>query len=463
MLQLDRMKSLAGLLLLLSFFIVQEVQAASTNELKTFDQAGQEIGSFIPFPENAPGSLATADLGQDGVAEIVVGAGPNGQPIVRVFRQDGSKIGEFMAYNENFRGGVNVAVCDLDQDGKSEIITGAGYTGGPHIRVFSNLGVPTGVSFFAYDPNFRGGVNITCGDITNDGIPEIVTGAGITGGPHIRVFNSQGLMLDEAFSGSATDPTGTFVALGDTDGDDIPEVLASPAAYAHPNVTLFDWTNGALKYQQAFVTGTTPTHGSPVTTFDIDNNGSEEIAVSEGAFGSSALELLGSVGNIVSTIETSLPTVSASLIPARLKDEANNHLLILASSPSISANTGDKFILVDLSEQRLTAYSNGIPVNTFLVSTGTAGWPTPLGTTTVTAKIPIMDYTWNYGVGNPNNYSLPDVKWNMRFRNHYYIHSAYWHNNFGQPMSHGCVNTSIPDAEWIYSWADVGTTVEIKN
>jgi lipoprotein-anchoring transpeptidase ErfK/SrfK len=74
-----------------------------------------------------------------------------------------------------------------------------------------------------------------------------------------------------------------------------------------------------------------------------------------------------------------------------------------------------------------------------------------------------MDYTWNYGVGNPNNYSLPDVKWNMRFRNHYYIHSAYWHNNFGQPMSHGCVNTSIPDAEWIYSWADVGTTVEIKN
>jgi lipoprotein-anchoring transpeptidase ErfK/SrfK len=169
------------------------------------------------------------------------------------------------------------------------------------------------------------------------------------------------------------------------------------------------------------------------------------------------------VGSTTASLETGILTSGSTILPATLKDEASEHLLVLASSTQLVEDSGEKYILVDISEQRLTAYSNGVPVNTFLVSTGTYGWDTPLGTTTVTAKIPIMDYTWNYGPGNPNNYNLPDVKWNLRFRNHYYIHSAYWHNNFGHRMSHGCVNTSIPDAEWVFNWADVGTTVTIQN
>jgi hypothetical protein len=253
------------------------------------------------------------------------------------------------------------------------------------------------------------------------------------------------------------------VTLGDTDGDDHLEVLASPMAYAHPSVTVFAWTNGMLKYRQSLTTGATQTHGSPIAAFDVDNDGADEIAVSEGAFGSSAINIMETVGSTTASLETGILTSGSTILPATLKDEASEHLLVLASSTQLVEDSGEKYILVDISEQRLTAYSNGVPVNTFLVSTGTYGWDTPLGTTTVTAKIPIMDYTWNYGPGNPNNYNLPDVKWNLRFRNHYYIHSAYWHNNFGHRMSHGCVNTSIPDAEWVFNWADVGTTVTIQN
>jgi hypothetical protein len=285
----------------------------------------------------------------------------------------------------------------------------------------------------------------------------------VGGGPHVRVFGPDGELLDEAFSGSANEATGTFVALGDTDGNHQLEVLASPMAYAHPNVTIFAWSNGMLKYRQALATSDLQTHGSPITAFDIDNDGADEIAISQGAFGSTSIEILETVGSTTASVDTGIATTSSALLPASLKDGASQHLLVLAGATQLVEDSGEKFIKVDISEQRLTAYSNGVPVHSFLVSTGVNGWNTPLGTTAVTAKIPIMDYTWNYGPGNPNNYSLPNVKWNLRFRNHYYIHSAYWHNNFGNPMSHGCVNTSIPDAEWIFNWADVGTTVTIQN
>ncbi|MEK7183232.1 MAG: L,D-transpeptidase family protein [Patescibacteria group bacterium] len=457
------MKSLAFLIVALSFLVIQDVEAASGYELKIFSETGELVRSFVPFAEGTPGSVTAADLGGDGVAEIIVGSGYGSQPLVRVFRQDGSTIGDFLAYGETFRGGVNVATCDLDGDGNSEIVTGAGYTGGPHIRVFSNDGIPTGTSFFAYSEAFRGGVNVACGDITGDGVAEIITGAGVTGGPHIRVFSAAGVLLDEAFSGSASDSTGVFVTLGDTDGDERLEVLASPMAYAHPSVTIFAWTNDTLKYRQSLATGLTQTHGSPVAAFDIDNDGSDELATSEGAFGSSVIDIVETVGSTTASVETSIVTSSSTLIPATLKDATSNHLLVLAATTQLVDATTDKYVLVDISEQRLTAYANGVPVNTFLVSTGVSGWNTPQGTTTITAKIPIMDYSWFYGAGNPNNYSLPNVKWNMRFRNHYYLHSAYWHNNFGHPMSHGCVNISIPNAEWLYDWSAVGTTVTIQN
>ena len=53
------------------------------------------------------------------------------------------------------------------------------------------------------------------------------------------------------------------------------------------------------------------------------------------------------------------------------------------------------------------------------------------------------------------------IKWNLRFKPRYYIHTAYWHNNFGHRMSHGCINTREADAEWIYHWAEIGTPVVI--
>lgn len=457
------MKIFALLLAVMSAFSFPKAEASAGYELKIFSTAGELIHTFTPFNNGAPGGVAAADLGSDDIAEIVVGSGAGLSPMVKIFRQDGSLINEFLAYNEAFLGGINVAICDLDGNGTQEILTGAGYTGGPHVRAFEPDGTPTTLSFFAEDAGFRGGVNVACGDITGDGQPEIITGAGLTGTPHVNVFTAQGALLQHVTLGADNNQGGTFVTLGDTNGDKQLEIIASQMTFTTPEATILRWNKNLLEVQQVLSLGATPTHGAPVAAIDINTDGIQELAVSEGAFDSNLIKIINPFSVIMAaSFDTELTTANASLTLTTLRDQTTNALIVMESATQLGSIASDKFVKVDISEQRLTAYEQGLPVKSFLVSTGTYSHPTPLGTTTVTDKIPVMTYAWFYGAGNPNNYSLPNVKYNLRFRQHFYIHSAYWHNNFGKRMSHGCVNTSLQDAEWIYNWANVGTTVTIE-
>ena len=136
-------------------------------------------------------SVGVADIDGDGVDEIVTGAGPGGGPNVRIFRGDGTPLGSFFAYNPAFHGGVKVSGGDINGDGSDEIITGAGSGGGPNVEVFGSDG-SLKASFFAYDANFAGGVNVAGVDVDGDGFSEIVTGAGPGGGPHVRIFSGGG-------------------------------------------------------------------------------------------------------------------------------------------------------------------------------------------------------------------------------------------------------------------------------
>jgi lipoprotein-anchoring transpeptidase ErfK/SrfK len=100
------------------------------------------------------------------------------------------------------------------------------------------------------------------------------------------------------------------------------------------------------------------------------------------------------------------------------------------------------------------AYEGNTVVNSFLVSTGTWLHPTITGQYKIYVKYLYADMT---GPG----YYLPDVPYTMYFYSGYALHGTYWHSNFGVPMSHGCVNLSIPDAGWLFNWASVGTLVNI--
>lgn len=126
------------------------------------------------------------------------------------------------------------------------------------------------------------------------------------------------------------------------------------------------------------------------------------------------------------------------------------------AAPTASAGTrgGVRWIDVDLTNQMVYAYEGDAIVNSFLVSTGTSMTPTVTGKFKIWIKLRKTDMS---GPG----YYLPDVPYTMYFYKGYGLHGTYWHSNFGTPMSHGCVNLSIPDAEWLYYWASEGTVVNV--
>jgi hypothetical protein len=386
---------------------------AASGPLLTLEKNG-EIISLLSPDLSSVGSLAIGDLGVDGTSEILVATGYGTPTEVIALRKDGSRIGSFAPYDPVFTGGASISLCDLNGDGLTEIITGAGFGGGPHVRVFSHEGKPTGIQFFAYDESFRGGVSVSCQDITSDGIPDIVTVPGPTGGPHIKVFSAVGALQEELFLSDFPRNTGLSAFI--LSHASSTTLFVTPAA---PSISLIGevvFKNDALLLKKSYVDKATT---SPLTLTSNDGN---------------TLSVTSSLTTAIETKENSFYKISSKPITA------------------LATDTSAKYIHVDISEQTLTAYEYGIPVATH---------PTPLGKTEVMAKLPSHDYSWFYGQGNPANYSLPNVLWNLRFRTHYYIHSAYWHNNFGRPMSHGCVNVSIPNAEKIFNWAEVGTPVEI--
>ena len=168
----------------------------------------------VALPAPACGlHVAAGDVNGDGIVDPIVGAGGGPSPTVTVI--DGYTGGarrQFLAYLDGFPGGVYVAAGDVTGDGLADIVTGAGPSGGPHVRVFDGA---TGqaiagplASFFAYEPGFPGGVRVAAGDLNGDGRADVMTGAGPGGGPHVRVFDGASgreilgtFAFDPAFSG----------------------------------------------------------------------------------------------------------------------------------------------------------------------------------------------------------------------------------------------------------------------
>jgi lipoprotein-anchoring transpeptidase ErfK/SrfK len=115
---------------------------------------------------------------------------------------------------------------------------------------------------------------------------------------------------------------------------------------------------------------------------------------------------------------------------------------------------GETWIDVDLTNQQLRVFKGKNLLNSFTVSTGTWRTPTVTGHYRIYVKYPAADMA---GPG----YYLPSVPYVMYFYEGYGIHGTYWHNNFGTPMSHGCINLRTDNAEWVYNMASIGTVVNI--
>jgi lipoprotein-anchoring transpeptidase ErfK/SrfK len=132
--------------------------------------------------------------------------------------------------------------------------------------------------------------------------------------------------------------------------------------------------------------------------------------------------------------------------------------LVVSEAPfkTVTISGSGKWIEVDLSTQTLTMYLDNTVVAQYLISSGKAATPTAIGEGRIYAKYPVQTMT---GTINGEYYYVPNIKWVSYFYGGEAFHGTYWHDNFGHPMSHGCINMTEADAKVLYDFAPIGTKV----
>jgi len=237
--------------------------------------------------------VATGDLTGDDIEDIVVAAAAGSSPWVKIYDGGTlAEIRTFLAYGFSFTGGLFVATGDFDADGRKDIVTGAGAGGGPHIQVFNgkDLFPTTGrassvpnasQSYFAYAPTFLGGVSVATADIDGDGRSDVITGAGPGGGPHVQVFSGKDhKSLASFFAYEPTMTLGILVTAGDLTGDGKAEIATAPMLGGAPIARSFTPAGKAVADYIPF--GTDSRNGASVSAQDVDGDGIAELILATG-------------------------------------------------------------------------------------------------------------------------------------------------------------------------------------
>jgi len=230
-----------------------------------------------------------------------VGADAGGGPLVTITFQNGTFV-SFFAYASTFTGGVRVALGDVNGDGSTDVITGAGPGGGPQVNVY-NVNNATGAvslqkSFFAFNaPSFTGGVYVAAGNTNGDAFADVIVGAGATGGSRVQVYagSATGVVttstLNDFFAYSPAFTGGVVVAAGQRDAVAGDEVITAPASNGGYNIKSFNVNgkgNSPTVVDNFFAFNNTTSVGGLSLAVGVLNSGSISdliIGTSNGGYG----------------------------------------------------------------------------------------------------------------------------------------------------------------------------------
>lgn len=242
---------------------------------RIYDMEGEQVrnGFFVGGSGGGGGEqIIVDDLDGDGRMERIVA----GDTEVAIYSDENRVRATFMPYGQDYRLGINIATGDLDGNGRKEIVTGASLGGGPHIRIFNRDGRLLSPGFFAFNSQFRGGVSVATADIYGNGREVIVAGAGPGGGPHVRLFNAYGAIVSEFFAYDHRFRGGVKVAAGDLDGDGKAEIVTGAGPGGGPHVRV--WSPWGRALEGFFAGDPTSRNGVQVAVTDTDGDGVSEIA-----------------------------------------------------------------------------------------------------------------------------------------------------------------------------------------
>jgi hypothetical protein len=188
--------------------------------------------------------LAAGDIDGDGRAEVAISADAGGSPVVTVARVAQGQL-QYLSYIQVLhplaRSGVRVAMGDVNGDGRADLIASAGPGWSPVVRIYDGAALASGQvrlqrpAFFAFDPAWRTGVNVTAGDLDGDGHAELMTSLDAGGLSLVRVWNGE--TADKAlslrlqfFANGWTDRSGIRLLARDVDGSGRTSLITAPAS-----------------------------------------------------------------------------------------------------------------------------------------------------------------------------------------------------------------------------------------
>ena len=263
--------------------------------VRVFDYAtGGEVFRFNAFDPTFTGGVrvAVGDVTGDGVPDIVAVAGPGGGPIVNMFDGNtGKLVRSFFAFEPSFRGGLFVAIGDVNHDGYGDVIVGTDAGGGPRVAVFSGQDGSLLETFFAFDPTERGGVRVAAADFDHDGYADIVTVTGPGVSTEVRIFSgATNAVLADYSPFEAAFTGGVNIAVGDYNGDGVPDVILGAEAGGGPRVqVLSGLTTTRLAdfyaYEPSF------SGGVRVAAQDVNGDGKADLVVAAGPGGSARVQV----------------------------------------------------------------------------------------------------------------------------------------------------------------------------
>ncbi len=240
-------------------------EAVNALPVRYYDSKGNFIFDTFPFQSatvNGGGRVATADFNGDGRAEVIAGSSPGSPSEITVI--DGfteKQIFNMRPFEASFLGGIYITGGDLTGDGVPELIITPDEGGGPRVTVLDGTTFQVIADFFGIDdPNFRGGARAAVGDLNGDGFGDLIVAAGFGGGPRVAGYDGQTLattgklvkVFNDFFAFEETLRNGVFVAAGDLDGDGKAELIVGGGPGGGPRVTAFDGAS-LLANQQAIV------------------------------------------------------------------------------------------------------------------------------------------------------------------------------------------------------------------
>jgi subtilisin family serine protease len=252
--------------------------ASGKKDWKLTSVSGEKVANFLSGEKATGFSFASGDLNNDEQEEIILGTPAGQEPRVRIYNQNGKLLKQFLAEDSKFRGGLNIAVADIDNDNLKEIITVPAANGSGKIRIFDNQG-KLKKQIFVTAKNWRGGLNIAVGDIDGNNNPEIVVGYGVGQEPQIRIFTAEGKLISAFLAYEKKFRGGVKVAVANVDGrtnHNKAEIIVAPGAGRQPLVKVFD--NHARIKSQFLAYNKNWQKGFNLAAGDLNNDGLAELA-----------------------------------------------------------------------------------------------------------------------------------------------------------------------------------------